>query len=45
MCGPKYCSMKITEEIRAMNTEEPLVPLTQSSPSHPEPEPVPGIGQ
>jgi len=28
MCGPKYCSMKITEEIRAMNTEEPLVPLT-----------------
>jgi phosphomethylpyrimidine synthase len=24
MCGPKYCSMKITEEIRAMATEKPL---------------------
>jgi phosphomethylpyrimidine synthase len=23
MCGPKYCSMKITEEIRAMATGEP----------------------
>jgi phosphomethylpyrimidine synthase len=45
MCGPKYCSMKITEEIRAMNTAEPLVPLTPSSPSRPEPEPVRGIGQ
>jgi hypothetical protein len=21
MCGPKYCSMKITEEIRAMAAE------------------------
>jgi phosphomethylpyrimidine synthase len=27
MCGPKYCSMKITEEIRAMAAEEPLVQL------------------
>ena len=26
MCGPKYCSMKITEEIRAMAGEKPLVP-------------------
>ena len=24
MCGPKYCSMKITEEIRAMAAENPL---------------------
>src|SRR3954469_1331719 len=24
MCGPKYCSMKITEEIRAMAAEKPL---------------------
>jgi phosphomethylpyrimidine synthase len=24
MCGPKYCSMKITEEIRAMAAEAPL---------------------
>jgi phosphomethylpyrimidine synthase len=24
MCGPKYCSMKITEDIRAMATEKPL---------------------
>jgi hypothetical protein len=24
MCGPKYCSMKITEEIRAMAAERPL---------------------
>jgi phosphomethylpyrimidine synthase len=24
MCGPKYCSMKITEEIRAMALENPL---------------------
>jgi phosphomethylpyrimidine synthase len=45
MCGPKYCSMKITEEIRAMNTVEPLVPLTPSSPSRPEPAPVPGTAQ
>ena len=27
MCGPKYCSMKITEEIRAMAGGAPLVPL------------------
>jgi phosphomethylpyrimidine synthase len=27
MCGPKYCSMKITEEIRQMAGKEPLVPL------------------
>ncbi|MGI9516940.1 MAG: phosphomethylpyrimidine synthase ThiC [Pirellulaceae bacterium] len=28
MCGPKYCSMKITEDIRKMAAEEgPLVPL------------------
>lgn len=27
MCGPKYCSMKITEEIRAMNQENPLVAM------------------
>ncbi len=24
MCGPKYCSMKITEDIRAMAVEKPL---------------------
>jgi len=24
MCGPKYCSLKITEEIRAMAAEKPL---------------------
>ena len=24
MCGPKYCSMKITEEIREMAKEKPL---------------------
>ena len=27
MCGPKYCSMKITEEIRQMAKEKPLVQL------------------
>ena len=27
MCGPKYCSMKITEDIRKMAEEEPLVLL------------------
>ena len=26
MCGPKYCSMKITEEIRAMGEVQPLEP-------------------
>lgn len=31
MCGPKYCSMKITEDIRKMAAEEgPLVPLEHS---------------
>jgi phosphomethylpyrimidine synthase len=24
MCGPKFCSMKITEDIRAMEQEKPL---------------------
>jgi phosphomethylpyrimidine synthase len=28
MCGPKYCSMKITEEIREMAAKEPLVAIT-----------------
>ncbi|GIW95110.1 MAG: phosphomethylpyrimidine synthase [Pirellulaceae bacterium] len=27
MCGPKYCSMRITEDIRRMAEEENLVPL------------------
>ena len=27
MCGPKYCSMKITEDIRKMAQEQPLVML------------------
>ena len=27
MCGPKYCSMKITEEIREMYKENPLIEL------------------
>ena len=32
MCGPKYCSMKITEDIRKMAEESgPLVPLEPSS--------------
>ncbi len=26
MCGPKYCSMKITEQIREMAAERPLTP-------------------
>jgi phosphomethylpyrimidine synthase len=32
MCGPKYCSMKITEEIRQMAAEAPLevVPLNEA---------------
>ena len=31
MCGPKYCSMKITEDIRKIAAEEgPLVPLESS---------------
>jgi len=34
MCGPKYCSMKITEDIRAMAAEKPLdvVKLEESQP-------------
>lgn len=34
MCGPKYCSMKITEEIREMADKGELVPLepTQNQP-------------
>jgi hypothetical protein len=24
MCGPKYCSTKITEDIRAMAAERPI---------------------
>jgi len=27
MCGPKFCSMKITEEIRRMEIEQPLVAI------------------
>jgi phosphomethylpyrimidine synthase len=27
MCGPKYCSMKITEDIRKMSDQEDLVAL------------------
>ncbi len=30
MCGPKYCSMKITEDIRKM-AQEPLLPLVGAS--------------
>ncbi len=34
MCGPKYCSMKITEDIRKIAAEEgPLVPLENSAKS------------
>ncbi len=29
MCGPKYCSMKITEEIRQMTREESLVQIDE----------------
>jgi phosphomethylpyrimidine synthase len=31
MCGPKYCSMKITEDIRNMAATEELVELRPSS--------------
>ncbi len=31
MCGPKYCSMKITEEIRQMAQEESLVQIDSSA--------------
>jgi phosphomethylpyrimidine synthase len=27
MCGPKFCSMKITEEIRQMESQQPLVSI------------------
>jgi phosphomethylpyrimidine synthase len=30
MCGPKYCSMKITEDIREMAQEKNLVELPTS---------------
>ena len=30
MCGPKYCSMKITEEIREMAKQEEMVQLDVS---------------
>ena len=30
MCGPKYCSMKITEDIRKMAAEAPLVEIGDS---------------
>ena len=33
MCGPKYCSMKITEDIRKMAAEEDLISLAQGSQS------------
>jgi phosphomethylpyrimidine synthase len=31
MCGPKYCSMKITEDIRKMAAESPTVELASNS--------------
>jgi phosphomethylpyrimidine synthase len=30
MCGPKYCSMKITEDIRKMAKEKELVELPKA---------------
>ncbi len=33
MCGPKFCSMRISEDIRKMNESEPLVDLAPSDPS------------
>jgi len=33
MCGPKYCSMKITEEIRAMASQDELISLQASEES------------
>jgi phosphomethylpyrimidine synthase len=30
MCGPKYCSMRITEDIRKMAADEPLVPAGET---------------
>jgi hypothetical protein len=29
MCGPKYCSMKISQEIREMAAGEPEVPVVE----------------
>jgi phosphomethylpyrimidine synthase len=29
MCGPKFCSMKVTEEIRAMEAERPLSAVSE----------------
>jgi hypothetical protein len=29
MCGPKFCSMKITEEIRKMEHELPLAEIAK----------------
>jgi phosphomethylpyrimidine synthase len=29
MCGPKYCSMRITEDIRKMAEDQPLLPQAQ----------------
>ncbi len=31
MCGPKFCSMKITEEIRAMEAELPLATIGEAA--------------
>jgi phosphomethylpyrimidine synthase len=31
MCGPKFCSMKISEEIREMEHERPLAPIASRS--------------
>ena len=31
MCGPKFCSMKITEEIRAMEAELPLATIGEAT--------------
>jgi hypothetical protein len=31
MCGPKFCSMKITEEIRQMEAERPLAVIGDKS--------------
>ncbi len=33
MCGPKYCSMKITEDIRNMDRDKPVVQLQPSGDS------------
>jgi phosphomethylpyrimidine synthase len=33
MCGPKYCSMKITEDIRALAAEKPLESISIAPPT------------